>query len=505
MVLIAKNYIKNLFIILALFLNLTAVSAQEIQLVNTGFELPATGISVRNWDQIDGWNTETNGASGVMKNEYYSPVDGEWFAFQKGGDGIIYQETDHTILAGKTYSLQLWARSINSAGNAAKTTLEIRLYTNDNTIVTVTADVNVPRLKGAAAVTPNDDGANVWIDGGYRHQFADKHLIQPLTDDPIEDEWTIFENSGYEAVEGLGWAVGPVIAGDQKYVYGTLYQDNPANFYSSIPMIKVLATKGLDYTWSKPITFISHSGTEFPWVEDPHCYYDEAKGRLWMVWGGGTCYISELDPETGLFKNHQTDPEFDTHPDDLHIPVATWPETREGWNGDAYSVAWMEGAALYKHNGYWYFFGSYGHLGKDYTIRYGRGDSPTGPFYDQHGVNMMAFDAQRNKYGNTILLGDEGEQRVPGHPHLWEEGGKTYMGYDFRKKPGEEMDYMGIRRLFWINDWPTIWTPVSVVFNSDDYPTAIGKKLNISFGNIGHEDSRMGVDCITIQISEGTD
>ncbi|MCD6118094.1 family 43 glycosylhydrolase [bacterium] len=503
---ICSNMLRfALFIGAALSLNLNDLLAQQIQLVNPSFELPGTGVIVRSWDQIDGWSNSASVSSGVRKNEYFSPVQGEWYAYQYGSGDNIFQETDYTIKAGEIYTLNLWARSINQSGNASKTTVEARFFYDDMTIVTISTDVNVRQLKGAPETTPNDDGANVWIDEGYRHQFADVHMIQPISADPILDEWTVIENSNYEAIEGLGWAVGPVIAGDQKYIYGTLYKDNSADFYSSVTMIKVLSSDGYNYTWSDPVTVLSHSKTEFPWVEDPHCYYDEATGRLWMTWGGGICYVSELDPADGMLISHPNDSEFDNQPKESYTAVATWPETRLGWNGDAYSSAWMEGPALYEHNGYWYFFGSYGNLSKNYTIRFGRGDNPDGPFYDQYGLNLMEFDSVRNEFGNSILVGDEGEQLVPGHPHLWEENGKTYMGYDFRKKSDQEMDFMGIRRLYWVNNWPTIWTPVTLTFNADDYPDAIGKKLGVSFRNSGDENSKMAVDYVSIKRSGSTE
>jgi len=451
------------------------------------------------WIDVNDWN----GASGgIRSNGFYAPPNGYSYAYQEGKGTWISRETGHVIQEGKTYTLKLWSRSVNKPGNTANTILQAGFLKDGAKITTVEQDVSAPRLKGAAATEPNDDGANIWVDGDYRHQFNELHMYQPLSSNPVADPWLVVENSGYDRISGdLGWAVGNVIAGEQKYIYGTLYQDRPP-WYSSLTITRVLSEDPPDYQWSDPELVLEHSGSEFPWVLDAHGYYDESSGRLWMSWGGGICYVTEMDPASGMIMGHPESKEFDDHPQGMHTPVATWPETRDGWSGDQWSNAWNEGPALYKRNGYWYFLASYGHLGENYTIRLGRGTSPTGPFYDKHGTSLMEFDEERNTYGNTLLLGAEGEQLVPGHPHIWEEKGDYFMGFDFRKDGSEEMDYMGIRRLYWIDDWPTIWMPVEVTLIADDHPEFIGKKLEIGFRNAGEAGSELGVDLITISVTK---
>jgi hypothetical protein len=462
---------------------------------NSGFESPAGTTS--DWKDVDGWN----GNSGEIRNNgFYSPPEGNSYAYQKGEGTWIYQETGHRIQAGKSYSMVLWTRSVNEPGNIAMTTLQAGFLQGGEEIVTIRENVNAPRLKGAAATEPNDDGANVWIDGEYRHQFNEVHMYQPLASDPIDDPWLVLENSGYDRISReLGWAVGNVIAGDQKFIYGTLYRDRPP-WYSSLTMTRVLSEDPPDYQWTDPEVVLEHAGSEFPWVLDAYGYYDDSTGRLWMSWGGGICYVSEMDPETGMLMGNPESKEFDDQPEGMHAAVATWPETRPAWEGDKWSSPWNEGPSLYMRNGYWYFLASYGNLGLNYTIRMGRGTSPTGPFYDKHGIDMMKFDEERNVYGNTMLLGAEGEQLVPGHPHIWEENGRYYLGYDFRKVADEEMDYMGIRRLYWVDDWPTIWMPVKVTFNADDHPELIGRKLEVAFRNAGEPGSELAVDKISVSV-----
>ena len=169
-----------------------SIEAQEsIAITNASFE--ADTIKTDHWDNIPGWT----GQDGSISNDsYYAPLDGEFYAVQQGQCDWVTQETATVIEAGKSYTMKAWVRSINEAENSAKTLAEIGFFTENTKIISEETAVNAPQLKGAAATHPNDDGANVWIDQGYRHQFSDVHMVQPLDRDPLKDPWNLVENSG---------------------------------------------------------------------------------------------------------------------------------------------------------------------------------------------------------------------------------------------------------------------------------------------------------------------
>ena len=158
-----------------------------------GSELPITVVNPSFESGSTGWSGITTGSS-----EFYSPVDGTRYATRSGGSGYTTQLTGHTIAPGETFTLTVWARSTNGVGTTNATNAEVRLYYGSTTITSVTQNVNPVRLLGAPRNYSNDDGGNVWIDAGYRMEFADTIFYQLESADPLYDSWTRYNDSDYD-------------------------------------------------------------------------------------------------------------------------------------------------------------------------------------------------------------------------------------------------------------------------------------------------------------------
>ena len=56
--------------------------------------------------------------------------------------------------------------------------------------------------------------------------------------------------------------------------------------------------------------------------------------------------------------------------------------------------------------------------------------------------------------------------------------------------------------MYRIKGWLTIWTPIIISIRADDYPAAIGKRLEIGFGNKGESDSVAAIDTVRLEIND---
>lgn len=482
-----------------------------------------------------------------------APPDGVEYMYVAGGDSCL--QPAGTIEAGRGYTLSVWARGVNDvwggigtgrSGVDADSVARVELVALDpvtgsevRVLASSTRDVGAPTMRGTARADPScarcgqDDGANVFIDGGYRMHFGNNVLYQTVDADPILDNWR-YANDGI--VDGMALAPVVTTAGRPKGVIATWYNDE-GRVWSKMTFHELLGDPprysfgglvGPGEPRDDAIIVQNSENDEDPWVIDAQTFYDRDEDRLWMVWGGHETYISELDPATGalccsdrcetMCQSTEFDDTLEAHTLLMSFDEIGSEKSGLGFSGDGCGVAYQEGPALYKYGGSWFVFSSYGSMGEDYTIRVCRsGTTPRGPYFDKAGRECSRYEpggifGEARAPGSSMLLGAEGEQSVPGHPHIWEENGQLYMGYDFRKnratlESGEEgSDFMAIRPISFIRDadgapgwWPTVWQELTVDLDADEAADVVGSQLGVRLVSAGGAASKVAFDKVSLR------
>ncbi|MCA9241378.1 MAG: arabinan endo-1,5-alpha-L-arabinosidase, partial [Planctomycetales bacterium] len=167
---------------------------------------------------------------------------------------------------------------------------------------------------------------------------------------------------------------------------------------------------------------------------DPSMLLDEDTGRLWMTWGSfnNGIYVKEMNPTTGQ-------------------PLSASPGVNVAAPGPTPEI---EGAAMVKHDGDYYLFVNWGGccsgVDSTYNVRVGRSSSPTGPFLDRDGVNLLSG-------GGTLFLDDDGRKIGPGHFSFTDAGGQEMFSYHYYNGDVLGAPTFGLRDLYWTADgWPSL-------------------------------------------------
>ena len=83
-------------------------------------------------------------------------------------------------------------------------------------------------------------------------------------------------------------------------------------------------------------------------------------------------------------------------------------------------------------------------------MRVGRSTSPTGPFLDRNGVNML-------NGGGTLFLDDDGRKIGPGHFSYMDENGQDKFSYHYYDGDRVGAPTFALRNLYWTSDdWPSV-------------------------------------------------
>jgi len=281
--------------------------------------------------------------TGKVGNSYiFAAPHGDSYAEIKAGEYLQSSKHIAAIERNALYTVTLYVRSLNPLGLQSISTAKVTLSAeqanrnNQNNNLTISLEeiqvLNPSIPKGPAANEPNDDGGNVWFDGKYKLQGAEVIMYQNQNADPLSEEWL----TSVEIPEPANYAPGPIhtpqglralyatAAGNGYPVSdqcapvcdeceaenncATVAVRNGCNCEATI--IPVHLKGEAPYYSFEPDPrgpVLKHTAMKannvytsfFPSPGDAQLHYDDDTERLWMIWGGWTMYVTELDPTTG--------------------------------------------------------------------------------------------------------------------------------------------------------------------------------------------------------------
>lgn len=191
-----------------------------------------------------------------------------------------------------------------------------------------------------------------------------------------------------------------------------------------------------NYVWTDHGAVIeSNPGSPYNTI-DPSIL-QASDGSVWMTFGSfwNGINIVPIDPLTGL-------------------RTAGSSVTRLAFNSS------IEAPYIHERDGYFYLFVNWGACcrGEDstYNIRVGRSTSPTGPYLDQRGINMLGN-------GGSFFLGSEDNFIGPGHYSFLEDNGHEWFSYHYYDGDANGASRFNLRALSWTDDgWPVAGPPFPV-------------------------------------------
>ncbi len=243
--------------------------------------------------------------------------------------------------------------------------------------------------------------------------------------------WPTWINTAVPGFGGVFWAPDVGYRNNKYYLYYAA-----STWASQVSAIGVATSPTLNpsapnYGWTDQGAVIqSTNGSAYNTI-DPSIFQDTSTGRMWMAFGSywNGIYVTELDPTSGK-------------------RLSGSPAVNVARNSS------IEASALVQHGGFYYLFIDWGTccsgIDSTYNIRVGRSTSPTGPFLDKNGVNLV-------NGGGTLFYDDDGHRTGPGHFALYSDGVQDQFGYHYYDGNLDGAPQYGLSNLYWSADnWPGV-------------------------------------------------
>jgi arabinan endo-1,5-alpha-L-arabinosidase len=246
-----------------------------------------------------------------------------------------------------------------------------------------------------------------------------------------------------EAVRGTRgiWAPDVAKINDRYYVYYSV-----STFGSQRSVIGVAASRSLDpnspaYGWEDLGLVVGSAPGQTPFNAIDAAPFQDEDGRAYLVWGSffGGIFLAELDPNTGKLKD-----------DAEHRLVA---HRAAGNNA-------VEAPFLSRRGDFYYLWISWDSCcagaESTYKIMIGRSESPTGPFLDHTGRDLVMG-------GGTLVLANHDVWRGPAHNSFVSASNGDWIAHHTYDTRNLHLQRIGqVRPVYWTADgWPVAGEPVS--------------------------------------------
>ena len=195
----------------------------------------------------------------------------------------------------------------------------------------------------------------------------------------------------------------------------------------------------------------------YPSSIDPSIFIDDNDGRNYLIFGGGSIWVTELDPNSGL----QIDDDWWEENSDNYFQLANGP-------GPADDRGWIEASYLHKHQTEYYLFVNWYDccmgIDSSYEIHMGKSNTgPKGPFYDKSGRNML--DGK-----GSLLLESKGKYIGPGHAGVFSAKGKDWFSYHYYDGEEDGIPWIETREMVWEQNDGDVWPKVTdTKFDPNDF------------------------------------
>lgn len=207
---------------------------------------------------------------------------------------------------------------------------------------------------------------------------------------------------------------------------------------------QTLDPRSPDYRWEDQGMVLQSVPVRDDWnAIDPNVIEDE-HGDAWMSFGSfwSGLKLVKLNKEwTGL-----------AEPQEWHA-IAARPRS-DKVAGESAGPAEIEAPYIFRKNGYYYLFASFGLCCKKadstYHLVVGRSKSVKGPYLDQQGVDMV-------KGGGSLLIAGDKDWKGLGHNSAYTFGGKDYLVLHAYETADDYLQKLKIMEMKWDkNGWPTV-------------------------------------------------